>query len=115
MISQRLYNFLSEYICWVDSGAVMEDTSFSREFGLCSNALYFYEEHTSFDYPKGNDLRNELQEVLAADFNGDALTPFNDRHIEAYHIESRKHMCHENRDRLMWVRQKIKQYEDKQK
>lgn len=97
-ISKELYTFFKEWLEWAENGGKEHDV-FSAGAGLCSN-LYWW---------SGDDsMESELYEVL--DFVcGDFLYPFGHDDYSWRAVYDTQHECPE---RLAFVREQIKKYEE---
>lgn len=97
-ITPHLKQFLTEWLAWVDNGAVEQDP-FERGVGLCGSL----DRWVRRVFPDNNDLQqevyDELQELLFGDY------PFGGK--ELYSREAMHNEMHTNELRLAWVRRMI--------
>lgn len=101
----QLYIFLSDWLRWVDNGA-LHCRPFLRNKSLC---LMTYDYANARNW-SDNQLEEQLKHALMEEFNGDAIYPFNGDPCN-FQRECALEACHENPERLSWVRQKVFDYE----
>ncbi|WP_144156513.1 hypothetical protein [Paraburkholderia sp. BCC1885] len=99
-MSDHLKAFLSEYLEWVDCGALNEEP-FDRYVGLCTNFVFWD------GYP-GVEALKELKKAFADD-GLDKAYPFGGCHM--YDNEQDGGVLHLNIARIAWVRSKVAQFE----
>jgi len=96
--SDKLTEFYRAYLAWIEAGAPIEHSMFSRSLGLCHSSWLFA---VGMDnYVEARDLEKELNDQFE-DAGLDGAYPFNEGELWKYEREaSYKHL---NDKRLQWV------------
>lgn len=97
-MSPELQQFLREWLNWAEAGVPDHDV-FLPNYGLCTNSDHWGVTHHCH-------IRDELQNALADEFNGDDCYPFGGGPY-LYERESIDETHHLNPTRLAWVRGKL--------
>lgn len=104
---KTLFEFLSEWLAWVDDGADKDNKLFDRHAGLCCNLEgWLWSKHKD-----DRDFRGAvkgLEYLLKLDFGVDKHYPFGGR--EFFESEVDYGQCHNNAARVKWVRELIEIY-----
>lgn len=99
---KSLLGFYKAYSDWIDAGAP-QGKPFSRKVGLCSNLLNMYGDNGIILREMGVEFEDE---------NLEAATPF-DQDYEEYIKTCDNSACHLNEKRVQWVKNKLKEGENK--
>jgi hypothetical protein len=105
-MSERLKQFLSAYLKWVESGA-KEEEPFSRRRGLCSNFEdWLWERKETVGQVQFEN--SQLFDLFRSD-GLDSVYPFGG--AEAFYDAMDSETQHLNQARIDWVRSKVAQHE----
>ncbi len=108
--SQLLQDFYNAYHNWLENGADIEDVTFSRGTGLCSNLTSYLSDWLDFeiqeDFTTFKKVRLELiQQFHDADL--DPQFPFNGGESVCYDFEAQKDLSYLNPKRIQWVKEHL--------
>ncbi|QFR55686.1 hypothetical protein JC221_040 [Yersinia phage JC221] len=95
--SRKLKQFYKEYAGWLNDGAPKYHKTFSRNYGLCVNLIFWCD-------TKSETLRAEMGKQFRKAGMHDTL-PFNDSidFDQRYGTEKMRGECHLNEKRRKWV------------
>lgn len=98
-MTEELKRFLTEWLEWVDAGALGDGTSFDRSLGLC-DSLEFWMISRSLPYETKVELRQSFSVMLEGE-----IYPFGSP--TDYVNEGREDTMHLNSSRVRWARETL--------